>query len=214
MRLPLQVEPAVGVPPDVDYRWDADTDILSARVRFTGDLPTAIALAVGGPADSMPESAAPGTGMAPQPGAPPAELPAGMHPDIPLWGAVELEGRDGSWIVLDLEAGHLAGVEVAVWPNVRRLAGLTPPTEVEDARIRVAGRKRLGPRGASTPEHEVTTRLTAEADPGERTIHFRLGRPRAFRSLRFGRDLLVDIDAQGDLAGLWLLNVPPVPRLT
>ena len=60
----------------------------------------------------------------------------------------------------------------------------------------------------------MTTDLTAEADPAERTIHFRLGRPRAFRSVRFGRDLLVDIDMQGHLAGLWLLNVPPVPTLT
>jgi hypothetical protein len=181
MRLPVQVEPDGGMPPDVDYRWDADTDILSARLRFTGELLSTI--------------------------------PFEANADLPLSGAVELEGRDGSWIVLDVEAGHLAGVEVAVWPNVRRLAGLVPPAVVEDARIRVTGRKRRGPRRASG-EHEVTTHLTAEADFAERTIHFRLGRPREFRSVRFGRDLLVDIDAQGHLAGLWLLNVPPVPKLT
>ncbi|MBA3889973.1 MAG: hypothetical protein H0X64_05535 [Gemmatimonadaceae bacterium] len=197
MRLPVQVEPAGGVPPDVDYRWDADTDILSARVRFAGDLPAAIALAVAGPADL-----------------PVTDVPPTMSAEVPLSGAVELEGRDGSWIVLDVEAGHLAGIEVAVWPNVRTLTGLTPPADVEDARIRVAGRKRRGPRGWSATAHEVTTHLTAETDPSERTIHFRLGRPREFRSVRFGRDLLVDIDAQGDLAGLWLLNVPPVPKLT
>lgn len=206
MRLPVQVEPDGAVPPDVDYRWDADTDILSARLRLPSDVPAAIgrpqlmADTSIGAADARPRDDVAD------------DVSFGISANLPLSGAVELEGRDGSWIVLDVEAGHLAGVEVAVWPNVRRLTGLVPPLVVEDARIRVTGRKRRGPRRAS--EHEVTTHLTAEADPAERTIHFRLGRARESRSVRFGRDLLVDVDAQGHLAGLWLLNVPPVPRLT
>ena len=197
MRLPVQVEPSGGIPPAVDYRWDADTDILSARVRSVAELPVAIELATA-------------TDVAPS-GDPPRSLPG----DATLTGAVELEGQDGSWIVLDLEAGHLAGVEIAVWPNVRRMSSLTPPADVEDARVRVRGRKRRTERGApGTAALEVTTHLTAEADPSERTIHFRLGAPRQARSVRLGRDLLVDVDAQGDLAGLWLLNVPPVPTVT
>lgn len=204
MRLPVQVERDGAVPPDVDYRWDADTDILSARLRLPADVPaniegaTRMADAAGSPDTAFGDDEPAGA--------------FGARSSLPLSGAVELEGRDGSWIVLDVEAGHLAGVEVAVWPNVRRLAGLVPPADVEDARIRVDGRKRRGPR--RTTELEVTTHLTAEADPADRTIHFRLGHARESRSVRFGRDLLVDIDAQGHLAGLWLLNVPPVPRLT
>lgn len=198
MRLPVQVEPSGGVPPAVDYRWDADTDILSARVRSIAELPVAIERAAA-------------TDAALSNGDPLLPLPG----DATLTGAVELEGRDGSWIVLDLEAGHLAGVEIAVWPNVRRMSSLTPPVDVEDARVRVRGRKRRTERGApGSAALEVTTHLTAEADPSERTIHFRLGAPRQARSVRLGRDLLVDVDAQGDLAGLWLLNVPPVPTLT
>ena len=198
MRLPVQVEPSGGIPPAVDYRWDADTDILSARVRSIGELPVAIERATASDA-----GASDGNPLLPLPG------------DATLTGAVELEGRDGSWIVLDLEAGHLAGVEIAVWPNVRRMSSLTPPVDVEDARVRVRGRKRRTERGASgSSALEVTTHLTAEADPAERTIHFRLGAPRQARSVRLGRDLLVDVDAQGDLAGLWLLNVPPVPTVT
>lgn len=206
MRLPVQVEPDGAVPPDVEYRWDADTDILSARLRLPADTPASF---VGG---SQLADAPRGAGDLRDGREDPQDAAFGMTTGLPLSGAVELEGRDGSWIVLDVEAGHLAGVEVAVWPNVRRLSGLTPPAIVEDARIRVTGRKRRGPR--RTTDQEVTTHLTAEADPAERTIHFRLGRPRESRSVRFGRDLLVDIDAQGHLAGLWLLNVPPVPRLT
>lgn len=198
MRLPVQVEPSGGAPPEVDYRWDADTDILSARVRAVGELPVAItsAAAVDAGADDPARTPLFGSGAA-------------------LSGAVELEGRDGSWIVLDIEAGHLAGVEIAVWPNVRRVSMLTAPSEVEDARVRVPGQKRRTERGSpSTCALEVTTHLTAESDPTERTIHFRLGTARQARSVRLGRDLLVDIDAHGHLAGLWLLNVPPVPTLT
>lgn len=196
MRLRVQVEPTAGAPPDVDYRWDADTDILSVRVRSSSALPSGLAVAVAhGEASEAPS------------------LPTSFGNE-PMSGAVELEGRDGSWIVLDVEAGHLAGVEVAVWPNVRKLSGLTPPVVVEDARVRLAGHKRRAPRGTEPASVEVTTRLTAEADAAERTIHFRLGPPRQARAVRLGRDLLVDIDADDHLAGLWLLNVPPVPTLT
>lgn len=200
MRLPVLVEPSASAPPAVEYRWDADTDILSARVCTVGELPVMLAQATAtdGPEGTEPLRAGPSFGV-----------------DASLTGAVELEGRDGSWIVLDVEAGHLAGVEIAVWPNVRRLRTLTPPVDVEDARVRVRGRKRRAERGSpGAGSLEVTTHLTAEADPSERTIHFRLGAPRVGRSVRLGKDLLVDIDAQGDLAGLWLLNVPPVPTVT
>jgi len=33
MSIIVQVEPASGTPPDVEYRWDADTDILTANLR-------------------------------------------------------------------------------------------------------------------------------------------------------------------------------------
>lgn len=200
MRLPVLIEPSGGVPPAVEYRWDADTDILSARVCMVREVPVlhGQAMATDGPEGSEPLRTASSFGG-----------------DASLTGAVELEGRDGSWIVLDVESGHLAGVEIAVWPNVRRVSTLTPPVDVEDARVRVRGQKRRAERGApGAASLEVTTHLTADADPSKRTIHFRLGAPRVGRAIRLGRDLLVDVDDQGDLAGLWLLNVPPVPTVT
>lgn len=197
MRLPVHVEPLAGHAPDIEYRWDPDTDILSARVLA--------------PARERAVELAPAVERA---GAAP-ELPLRFGPDDGLSGAVELEGRDGSWIVLDVERGHLAGVEVAVWPSVRRRSALVPPADVEVAQVRVPGRRRKGARGEETAASvEVTTHVTAEADPAERTIHFRLGPPREARSVRLGRDLLVDVDTEGHLAGLWLLNVPPVPTIT
>lgn len=58
---------------------------------------------------------------------------------------------------------------------------------------------------------EVDTRLAAEADKAERTIHFRLGVMRDTRTVRIARHILLDIDRRDRIAGLWLLDVPPIP---
>ena len=121
---------------------------------------------------------------------------------------VEVEGRDGSWLVLDVADGGVAAVEVAVWPDVHKRTSLSPPGEVEDARVTFA-------LGAADPlSHEVTTSIAAESDDGARTIHFTLGPRRPTRAVRVARDILLDIDRQDRLAGLWLLNVPPSPQPT
>jgi hypothetical protein len=79
----VQLEPAAEAAPDVEYRWDTDTDILLARL--TGDAPT-----------------------------------GGMS------GSVELGSPDGSWVILDIAAGRIRGVEVAVWPDVHKRPSLVP----------------------------------------------------------------------------------------
>jgi len=165
MHIPVRVEPSVGSPAGVDYRWDSDTDILSAVVH-------------------------------PEPGVTPSRATA-----------VELEGADGSWLILDVRAGRISGVEVAVWPDVHTRADLAPPREVADATV-IVGAVEKGRRLAV----EVDTRLAAEADAAERTIHFRLGATRETRTVRIARDLLVDIDRRDRIAGLWLLDVPPFPE--
>jgi len=154
----------MGSPAVVEYRWDSDTDILSAVVR-------------------------------------PADLAEKMRAT-----ALELEGADGSWLILDVRAGRISGVEVAVWPDVKTRADLAPPSAVEDGTVIVAAVER-----GKRPSVEVDTTLAAEADRTERTIHFRLGATRETRTVRIARDLLVDIDRRDRIAGLWLLGVPPYP---
>jgi len=122
-------------------------------------------------------------------------------------GSVEVEGSDGSWLILDVAAGRINGVEVAVWPDVLRRPTLQPPVQVEDARL-VVPPARASDRVASL---EVDTAIVAESDSSERVIHFRLGRPREARTVRVGRDMLVEVDDQSRIAGVWLLNVPPFP---
>lgn len=164
VNIPVRVEPQGGTPPDVVYRWDTDTDILTAQLRQKDDA----------------------TGMS---------------------GSVDLEGSDGSWLILDVAGGRINGVEVAVWPTVRKRSGLLPPAEVEDAAVLVT--EDSVPRLDAV---EVDTSMAADADQNERTIHFRLGPRRSTRTVRIARDVLLDIDGRSRLAGVWLLEVPPFPE--
>lgn len=163
MNIAVHTEPA-GRLSDVQYRWDPDTDILTATLRDNSK----------------------GKGMS---------------------GSVELTGADGSWVVLDVDSGHIHGVEVAVWPDVRKVPTLSPPADIPLASVIVPARKSQ-PGVAAV---EVDAALFAEADHAERTIHFQLGRSRPARAVRFARDLVLELDDRDRIAGLWLLNVPPFP---
>ena len=164
MDIAVRIETETKEPPEVDYRWDTDTDILTANVRGRGS----------------------SEGMS---------------------GLVGLEGSDGSWLNLDIASGSVSGVEGVVWPDVRKLSVLSPPTEVEDVKVTVPSR----PSQPGIASLEVDTPLTAESDSNERTIHFRIGRSRQVRTVRIARDILLDVDTRSRIVGLWLLNVPPFP---
>lgn len=166
MKIPIRIEPAGETSPAVEYRWDPDTEILSAQLNPRGG-------------------------------------------DQGMTGSVELEGADGSWLILDLAAGRINGVEVAVWPDVQKRSSLQPPGTVEDARVSVP--QRVSQPGIASMEVDIP--LMAEADEAERVFHFKLGGGRIKRTVRFAKDLLLDIDGSGNLTGLWMLNVPPFPAL-
>ena len=44
-------------------------------------------------------------------------------------------------------------------------------------------------------------------------FHIRVGRTRPATVVRVGDHLLVEVDKQSRLAGLWLLEVPPFPNV-
>lgn len=163
MSVAVRVEPLSGAPSEVEYRWDTDTDILTANLR----------------AHVVSEGAS---------------------------GSMEIEGIDGSWLILDLTGGSVHGVEVAVWPEVRKRSALAPPTEVTEGRIMVGGSD------GGIAAIEMNTALAAEADETERTIHFRLGGMRQTKTVRIARDILIDVDGRDRIAGVWLLGVPPFPE--
>ncbi|MBX6333481.1 MAG: hypothetical protein IRY91_16655 [Gemmatimonadaceae bacterium] len=109
-------------------------------------------------------------------------------------------------MILDVKGGTVHGVEVAVWPDVKKLPTLSVPADVEVARLVV-------PTAEQKPVAvlQMDTTLVAEADPSERTIHFRLGAKRPARTVCIARDILVDVDDHQAIKGIWLLNVPPFP---
>lgn len=164
MRLALALDPSHASHPPVTFRWDADTDILTA------------------------EFAAHDVG----PG---------------MTGSVEIEGPDGSWIVLDVRNGGIASIEVAVWPDVKIVDGLAPPAEVVGGVVTVPSR----PSQPGVTAVEVNTRVIAEADTSERTVHFRIGAARPSRPVGVADNILLELDDALQIAGIWMLNVPPFP---
>lgn len=167
MQFQAKIEPLDGKLPKVSYRWDQETDILSATCK------------------GVPKA----TGMD---------------------GSVDLEGSDGSFVLLDVAGGLLRGLDVVTWPDdIRTVAALAAPTAAEEARVLFPSR-RSQPAVAAV---EVDTALTVEKNPSESVIHIRVGRTRPVSVVRVADLLLVEVDKQSHLAGLWLLEVPPFPNV-
>jgi hypothetical protein len=167
MQFQAKIEPLDGKFHKVSYRWDPETDILSATCK----------------------------------GVPKA---SGMD------GSVDLEGNDGSFVLLDVAGGLLRGLDVVTWPDdIRTVDALAAPTAAEEARVLFPSR-RSQPAVAAV---EVDTALTVEKNAAESVIHIRVGRTRPVSVVRVADLLLVEVDKQSRLAGLWLLEVPPFPNV-
>jgi hypothetical protein len=127
-----------------------------------------------------------------------------------LSGTVDLEGADGSFVVLDVAEGALRGLDVVTWPDdIRTIDVLLPPADPKEGTV-------LFPARSSQPgvaAVEVDTPLTMEKNATESVLHLRVGRTRAAQAVRVGDHLLVEIDKQSHLAGIWLLEVPPFPNV-
>lgn len=167
MQFETRIDPLDGKLPRLSYRWDAETDILTAACKAT----------------------AKGQG---------------------LTGTIDLEGTDGAFVVLDVADGALRGVDVVNWPDeVPEVAGLAAPANAEDARVTFSTRRPQ----AGIAAVEVDTTLQIRKSPGESLFHVRVGRARTARPVRIADSLIVEVDKQDHLAGLWLLDVPPFPNV-
>ena len=125
-------------------------------------------------------------------------------------GTVDLEGNDGSFVVIDVAGGCLRGVDVVTWPDdIRTHEQLAAPAPAKDARVVFPTRK-AQPAVAAV---EVDTPLTVEKNQAESVLHIRVGRQRPATVVRVGDRLLVEVDKSSRLAGLWFLDVPPFPNI-
>jgi hypothetical protein len=129
---------------------------------------------------------------------------------IGLTGTVDLEGSDGSFVVIDVAGGVLRGLDVVTWPDdIRTVDDLAAPEPTQDGRVVIPSR-RSQPGIAAV---EVDTALTMERNVAESVIHIRVGRARAAAVVRVADFFFVELDKQSHMAGLWLLDVPPFPNV-
>jgi hypothetical protein len=163
-RFGARTESLEGPLPHLEYRWDAETEILSG-----------MANAVVGPRG--------------------------------LTGSVELEDAKGAVVTLDFAGGVLRGLEVVVWPTVESVVGLAPPAADEQCRFVVPAR----PSQPGIAVLEVDVLLSVAASEDESVIHLKVGPRRGRRAVAVADNLLIELDAESEIAGFWLLNVPPFP---
>lgn len=125
-------------------------------------------------------------------------------------GTVDLEGADGSFVVIDVAGGALRGLDVVTWPDdVKTVAKLTAPEPTKEGQVTFPTRKSQ-PGIAAV---EVDTAITVEKNDTDTLFHIRVGRTKGATVVRVGDHLLVEVDKQSRLSGLWLLEVPPFPNV-
>ncbi len=125
-------------------------------------------------------------------------------------GTVDLEGGDGSFVVIDVAGGALRGLDVVTWPDdVRTLASLAAPDASKAGQVTFPD----GRAEAGVAAVELDTALTVDKNPAESVFHIRVGRQRPATVVRVADHLLVEVDKQSRIAGLWLLEVPPFPNV-
>lgn len=127
-----------------------------------------------------------------------------------LTGSVELEGADGSFVLLDVAAGLIRGVEVVVWPDVQTLPVLTPPTAPKQGDVELPTRRSQ----PTVSAVEVDTVLAIDTDADESVFHVRLSAARPLSAVQVADGLIAEVDEHGELAGLWLTGVPAFPALS
>ncbi len=125
-----------------------------------------------------------------------------------LTGSVEIGGTDGSYVVLDVNRGLLTGLEIAVWPKVVVVAGLRPPEAASVARLSIPSR----PSQPGIAAVELETSLAAEKSEDHSVVHLMVGPKRNVTVVQLADNLLLEVDQAGQIAGFWLLNVPPLAR--
>ena len=126
-----------------------------------------------------------------------------------LTGSVELEGADGSFILLDVAAGLIRGVEVVVWPDVQTVAALAPPADPQRGDVELPTRRSQ----TAVSAVEVDTILAIDTNAEESVFHVRLSGVRSLTAVQVAEGLIAEIDEHHELAGLWLTGVPAFPAL-
>jgi hypothetical protein len=115
-------------------------------------------------------------------------------------GTVDLEGGDGSFVVIAAAGGALRGLDVVNWPeDVRTVASLAPPETNKEGQVTFPDRRSQ----TGVAAVELDTALTVDKNASESVFHIRVGRQRPATVVRVADHLLVELDKQSRIAGLW-----------
>ncbi len=120
---------------------------------------------------------------------------------------IELGDAGGSFVTLSLDGRTLAGLEVVVWPEHKTSTDLTPPQPKQQGRLEI----QLDEAAQKAGVVELKVELSCEKNGDESMIHLLVGNPRAVDCITLAEHLLAEVDHAGQLAGFWLLAVPPFP---
>src|SRR3990172_1835280 len=137
----------------------------------------------------------------------PRRCPASPHPppgNGAGWGGGPGgRGRGGGG------GGGVGGVGVVVWPEPQTVPGLTAPAARERGRLVLPAR----PSQPGIAAVEVDTHMVAEKTPDDSTIHLRVGPQRRVKLIQVAENLVLELDEASEIAGFWLLQVPPFPHV-
>jgi uncharacterized protein YuzE len=112
-------------------------------------------------------------------------------------GTIELSDLGGGIVLLLTSGGAIDGVEIVVWPVVAPDTRLAPPRPTGAGVV-------TAPAGVD----EIECELSCRVDEGGSTLHLVVEGATAEQTIRVADKLMVDLDEDSELAGIWLLQVP------
>ncbi len=123
---------------------------------------------------------------------------------------MELGGSHGSYLSLDLIDDVIAGLEVVVWPEGEVVDRLEAPTVNGRGMLKVID----GGSGNDPAVVELGRPLSCLRTVDESTVYLRLSGTESKKVVAVADNLLAEVGPDGQLAGIWLLNVPRFPGMS
>jgi len=122
-------------------------------------------------------------------------------------GSIEFEDGRGAVLTLDFQQGGFVGIEIVVWPAAKVVEDLGAPKPSRQGRLVVPAR----PSQPGIAIMEIDVPIAARKGPDGSIIHLQVGELGAKDWVHVANGLMLELDRFGDLAGFWLIDVPPCP---
>lgn len=122
-------------------------------------------------------------------------------------GSIEFEDARGAVLTLDVQLGVFVGIEVVVWPAMGVVEDLGAPEPDRQGRLVVSAR----PSQPGIAIMEIDVPIAGRKSPDGAIVHFQVGELGAKDRVAVADGLVLELDRFGDLAGFWLIGVPPCP---